>query len=67
MVFPQTFTMIFVSYFFKNGMSLSQNTSIPGFWSPMAFNMPELVSAIRGVGFPGQGTLATPFVTTAPR
>ena len=41
-------------------------TSTPGFCNPMAFNMPPYTSATRGVGFPSQGTLATPFVTTAP-
>ena len=45
-VLPQTFTMIFVSYFLRNGMSLSMNTSMPGFWRPMAFNMPPYTSAI---------------------
>ena len=30
-VFPHTFTIILVSNFFKNGMSRSQKTSIPGF------------------------------------
>ena len=33
----------------------------------MAFSIPPAVSATLGVGFPGQGTLATPLVTTAPR
>ena len=32
----------------------------------MAFSIPPWVSVTLGVGFPGQGTLATPFVTTAP-
>ena len=41
-------------------------TSIPGFCSPIAFSMPEAVSAMRGVGLPGHGTSATPLVTTAP-
>src|SRR5699024_4479191 len=47
-------------------MSLLQNTSTPGFWRPMAFIIPLWTSAIRGVGLPGQGTSATPLVTTAP-
>ena len=33
----------------------------------MAFNMPPYTSVTLGVGFPGQGTLAIPLVTTAPR
>ena len=33
----------------------------------MAFNIPLGVSVTLGVGFPSQGTLATPLVTTAPR
>ena len=43
-----------------------QNTSTPGFWRPMAFIIPLWTSAIRGVGFPVQGTSATPLLTTAP-
>ena len=66
MDFPHTFTITFVSYCCKNGMSLSIKTSMPGFCRPMAFNIPPYTSAIRGVGLPGQGTFATPFVTTAP-
>ena len=65
-VFPHTLTMILVSYFFKKGISLSINTSIPGFCSPMELSMPPYTSATLGVGFPGQGILATPLVTTAP-
>ena len=59
--------MIFVSYFFRKGISLSMNTSMPGFCKPMALSIPPYTSATRGVGLPGQGTLATPLVTTAPR
>ena len=33
----------------------------------MAFIIPPYVSAILGVGLPGHGTFATPFVVTAPR
>ena len=58
--------MIFVSNCFKKGMSRSTKRSIPGFWSPTAFNIPPYTSATRGAGFPGHGTFATPFVTTAP-
>ena len=47
-------------------MSLLQNTSTPGFCRPIAFIIPLWISAIRGVGFPVQGTSATPLVTTAP-
>ena len=65
-VCPQTFTMIFVSYCFRNGMSRLQNRSIPGFCRPIAFIIPLRISATRGVGLPGHGTFATPFVTTAP-
>jgi hypothetical protein len=32
----------------------------------MAFNIPPYTSATLGTGFPSHGTLATPFVTTAP-
>ena len=32
----------------------------------MALSIPDAVSVTLGVGFPGHGTLATPFVTTAP-
>ena len=39
---------------------------MPGFCRPMALSMPLRTSATLGVGFPGQGTLATPLVTTAP-
>ena len=33
----------------------------------MAFIIPLWISATLGVGFPGHGTFATPFVVTAPR
>ena len=66
MLLPQTFTMILVSFFERKARSLSINVSIPGFCRPMAFIIPPCVSAILGVGLPGQGTFATPFVVTAP-
>ena len=37
---PHTFTIILVSYFFRNGISLSQNRSIPGFCNPTALSIP---------------------------
>ena len=40
---------------------------MPGFCNPMAFNIPLGVSVTLGVGLPGQGTLATPLVTMAPK
>ena len=40
---------------------------MPGFCRPMALSMPPYTSAIRGVGFPSQGTFDTPFVTMPPK
>ena len=67
-LFPQTFTMIFVSYFFRNGISRFAEHINPrilqsdGIQHSAVDSLPS-----RGVGFPGHGTFATPLVTTAPR
>ncbi len=66
MLLPQTLTIIFVSYCFKNGISLVKTVSIPGFCKPIALIIPPYVSAILGVLLPAQATVATPFVVTAP-
>ena len=39
---------------------------MPGPCKPIEFNIPEGVSAIRGVGLPYLGLFITDFVTTAP-
>ena len=38
---------------------------MPGFWSPIEFNIPLSVSAMRGGGFPSRGSGVTVFVTKA--
>jgi hypothetical protein len=49
-----------------NGPSFSTNPSTPGFWRPIAFSIPDGVSAIRGVGMPFTGRGVTLFVTMPP-
>ena len=40
--------------------------STPGFWSPIAFNIPAVVSHTLGGLFPGLGFSDVPFVTIPP-
>ena len=63
---PHTFTIILAFFSCRKARSRWINVSIPGFCNPIALSIPLFVSAIRGVGFPAHGTLATPFVVTAP-
>jgi hypothetical protein len=39
---------------------------MPGFWIPMAFNIPVPDEPIRGAGLPGHGTGDTDLATAAP-
>ena len=50
----------------SHGTSLAKNESIPGPCNPIEFNIPDGVSAIRGVGRPCRGLLMTDLVTIAP-
>ena len=49
------------------GTSSAMTASMPGFWSPTAFSMPEAVSAIRGWGLPSRGAAVVPFQEKLPR
>ena len=63
---PQILAITHVSNWLKNFNFSLFTTSSPGFSSPIEFSIPPYVSATRGVGLPGHGIFATPFVVTAP-
>ena len=60
----ETITLDFCSI--NQGTSFAKKASIPGPCKPIEFNIPEGVSAIRGVALPYLGLFITDFVTTAP-
>ena len=60
----ETMTRAFCSS--NHGTSLARKASIPGPCRPIEFNIPDGVSAMRGVGRPWRGLFITDFVTTAP-
>ncbi|CAB4804924.1 unannotated protein [freshwater metagenome] len=60
----ETITLAFSST--NHGTSFAKKASMPGPCRPIEFNIPEGVSAMRGVGRPWRGLFITDFVTTAP-
>ena len=49
------------------GTSSAITASMPGFWRPTAFSIPEAVSAIRGWGLPSRGSAVVPFQEKLPK
>ncbi len=50
----------------SHARSFASHRSTPGFCRPMAFSIPEAVSAMRGVGSPSRGSSVMDFTTMAP-
>ena len=48
------------------GSSSARTASMPGFWSPTEFSMPQGVSAMRGVGLPTRGSVVVPLKEKLP-
>src|SRR5699024_900124 len=65
-VLPATFAIRGTAYCAKNGTSVSTIFSTPGFCNPIAFNMPDAVSATLGVGLPCRSFPVAAFILTAP-
>ena len=63
---PHAFTITAVLNCLSHGKSSFIKCSTPGFWSPIAFNIPAVVSQTRGGLFPGRGFSEVPFVTIPP-
>ncbi|OPY07688.1 MAG: hypothetical protein A4E67_01171 [Syntrophaceae bacterium PtaB.Bin038] len=66
-VSPKMLTITFVSNRLSQGSFSARNAFTPTFCRPMAFNIPPVVSMIRGGGFPRRGSSEIPLTTTAPR
>ena len=65
-VVPQMLMMVGTFSDWRNGQYFLMKPSTPGPCRPMAFNMPLVTSAVRGVGLPGTGFSRMPLTVTAP-
>ena len=65
-VLPDTFAMIAVSYWRRNGICSAMNRSMPGFCRPTQFKMPAGVSAMRGAGLPRRSVGVRPLTPMPP-
>src|SRR2546425_3882985 len=65
-VSPAMLTMTGVCHVAQIGAYFSMTIRMPGFSNPIAFNMPDAVSTVRGCGLPLRGCSVVPLQTTAP-